>query len=108
VIAELEEDRPEFTFTGIRKDGSPISERFLEPIQGGVVKVIEPAPTQGRSLIHTVIGLGDFYSTIIQDGKQIAVWHWMVSTDLKTMHVTIKGTDAQGKSYEREAMYERQ
>jgi hypothetical protein len=107
VIRELDADQLEFVLTGTRRDGSPISEKSLEPKQGGVVKGIEPAPTQGRSLIHTVIAPGDFYSTVIQDGKQIAVWHWVVSKDLKTMHVTIKGTDAQGKSYEREALFNR-
>jgi hypothetical protein len=107
-IRELGVDQLEFAFAGTRRDGSPISEKFLEPIQGGIVKMIEPAPMQRRSLIHTVIAPGDFYSTFIQDGKQIAVWHWVISKDLKTMHVTIKGTDAQGKAYEREALYERQ
>lgn len=107
VIREMDATQLEFILTGTRRDGSPISEKSLEPKQGGVVKGIEPAPMQGRSLIHTVIGPGDFYSTIMQDGKQIAVWHWVVSKDLKTMHVTIKGTDAQGKPYEREALYDR-
>jgi hypothetical protein len=108
VIRELGADQLEFALTGTRRDGLPISEKSLEPQQGGVVKGIEPAPAQGRILIHTVIGPGDFYSTILQEGKQIAVWHWVVSKDVKTMLVTIKGTDAQGKPYEREALLEKQ
>jgi hypothetical protein len=108
VIRELDEEQLEFAITGTRRDGSPMLEKSLEPQQGGVVKGIEPAPAQGRVLIHTVIGPGDFYSTILQEGKQIAVWHWVVSHDGKTMLVTIKGTDAQGKSYERVALFEKQ
>lgn len=108
VIRELGSEQLEFALTGTRRNGSPISEKFREPQQGGVVTGIDPVPAQGRVLIHTVIGPGDFYSTILQDGKQIAVWHWVVSKDFKTMLVTIRGTDAQGKSYQREALYERQ
>jgi hypothetical protein len=108
VIYELDADRFETTIAGTRRDGSPISEKWQEPQQGGVVKIVEPTPAPGTVLIHTVIGPGDFYSTMLRDGKQIAMWHWVVSKDLKTMLAVIKGTDAQGKPYERELLFDRQ
>jgi hypothetical protein len=107
-IRELDADQLEFITTGIRQDGSPVSEKSLEPKQGGVVTWIEPSQPQGRSFVHTVIGPGDFHSTVLQDGKQFAVFHWVVGKDLKTMFVTIKRTDAQGKPAEGLLLFDRQ
>ena len=62
--------------------------------------VHQPAPAEGESSFVTVISPSNFYQTTLQNGKQVQVIHIVVSKDGKTMHNTIKGTDAKGKPYE--------
>jgi hypothetical protein len=43
----------------------------------------------------------------VRDGKVAATEHDVVSEDGKTMRMTIKGTDAQGKPYETVEVFDR-
>jgi hypothetical protein len=92
-------DQFELTVTGTRTDGSAISGKLTWPQKGGTLKG-QTAPPEGTSRFVTMIGPGEWYTTTLQNGKQVSVLHSVISKDGKTMQVTTKGTDAQGKPYE--------
>ena len=101
-------DQYEFTITSVRVDGSPSSMKGTMPSTGGVVNVQQPIQAKGESGIITVVGPGDWYVTVMQNGKQVEVIHSVVSKDGKTCRNTTKGTNAKGKPYESLELYERQ
>lgn len=105
VIQNLGTDQIEITETGTRADGSTISQKFRQPKQGGTV---ESSLVKGISFIHTLINENERVGTILQDGKQSQVIHWVVSQDGKTLKSTRRATDAQGKPVEHVAVYDRQ
>ena len=98
VVRELG-DQIETTVTGIRTDGSAISEKYTYAKQGGVIKR-QPALPEGFSAIETLVDLGNWYLVILQNGNQVEVFHEVVSKDGKSLRETIKGTDAEGKPIE--------
>jgi hypothetical protein len=99
-------DQFEVTFTGTRTDGSPISAKSTYPQQGGIVK--SSAAPQERQTVITVISPGDWYLTALQNGKQAAVGHYVISKDGKTMTDTGKGVDDKGKPVEYLTVWEKQ
>jgi hypothetical protein len=105
VIQNFGTDQIEITETGTRTDGSTISQKFRQPRQGGTV---ESSLAKGISFIHTVISESERVGTILQDGKQSQVIHWVVSQDGKTLRSTRRVMDAQGKPAEHMAVYDRQ
>jgi hypothetical protein len=100
-------DQVELTATGTRTDGSPISSKSTSPRQGGAVKSQQGGP-EGVSTIVTVLDPGNRYTTSIRDGKQIQVGHSVISKDGKTMTVTYKGIDPQGKPFEQVVVLDKQ
>jgi hypothetical protein len=105
VIRELDADQIEITETGTRTDSSAFSNRFTQPKRGGAVKSNLP---EGISFIHTVINQNETIGTILQNGKQIQVIHWVVSKDGKTLIDTRRRTDTQGKPMEHVIVYDKQ
>ena len=105
VIKNYGADQIEITETGTRMDGSTISQIFRQPKQGGTV---ESSLAKGISFIHTVISENERVGTILQDGKQSQVIHWVVSQDGKTLTSTRRAMDSQGKPLEHVAVYDRQ
>jgi hypothetical protein len=101
-------DEMQVTVTGIRTDGSSISSKHSNPKNGGVVTYQQGAPPAAYSAIYTLIAPGDSYTTIMQDGKQIAVVHAVVSKDGKTNRWTITGMDAKGKPIEGLEIWDKQ
>lgn len=99
VYQELNAGQIEFTPTIILSDGSTTSNKWTWPRQGGVVKCQPPLPEE-MSYIETVIEPGNWYVTVMRDGKQVGMIHKVISKDGKTMTQTTKSTDAQGKLYE--------
>ncbi len=89
----------QFTYEdkGTRINGSAFSGKGSHPLVGGM---IQPPNADGTVSYVTVIGPGDAYSTTLRDGKQIVYEHFVVSKDGKTLTITIKGMDAQGKPAE--------
>ncbi len=67
----------------------------------------EPEGQSNEQSIDTVVAPGNWYHTILQNGKQVEVIHGMVSRDGKTMQQITKGIDAQGKAYEAVGVYEK-
>jgi hypothetical protein len=105
VIQNLDNERIEITETGTRIDGSTVSQKFRQPRQGGTV---ESSLAKGISFIHTVISESERVATILQDGKQSQMIHWVVSQDGKNLMSTRRVLDAQGKPVEHIAVYDRQ
>ena len=101
-------DQSETTVTGTRADGSPISEKFTFPLQGGVWKYQQGGFAEGVSGIGTRIDADTVIFTTIQNGKQIEMEQCVVSKDDKTMNCTAKGTDAKGKPFEGLTVYDKQ
>jgi hypothetical protein len=101
-------DQYEITFTGTRTDGSAISDKWTYAQQGGFLKNERSALPQGRIVVVTVINPSDRYLTGIQDGKQNGVSHYVISKDGKTLTVTTKGTDANGKPFESLTVFDKQ
>jgi hypothetical protein len=106
VKRELDPDQFELTVTGTRTDGSAISIKATHPQKGGVVK--SQTLSAAWIAVVTVINPGDFYETLLQDGKQVQVTHAVISKDGKTMRNTIKGTDAKSKPYEGLVVWDKQ
>jgi hypothetical protein len=100
-------DQYEVTFTGIQKDDSPISAKYTLPQIGGALKR-QPDFPEGVSAFVTVINQRDWYTTGLQDGKQVTAIHYVISKDGKTMTETINGTDAKGKHYEALNIWDKQ
>jgi hypothetical protein len=77
---------------------------------GGPVQFLEGAPGPGVSLVFAKrkagSGISDFTET--KDGKVLSTGHAVVSADGKSMRATVKGTDAQGKKFERVDVFDKQ
>jgi hypothetical protein len=107
VVIRKAGDQLEIEITGIRKDGSPILNRHTRPQKGGILKSHPPLP-EGLLLVTTMVKPGEAFMTILQNDKQVAVYHALVSKDGKTLQEKITGTDAEGKTFEGLTFYERQ
>jgi hypothetical protein len=99
VIGEKGTDRDSYGKTTYT-DGSSVLEKWIVPIQGGIVKYQQGGPATGGMNVVTRISGGEDYWTAIQDGKQVSMGHWTVSKDGKEIRGMDKGIDAQGKPSE--------
>jgi hypothetical protein len=104
---EIDADLIEFEATGIEANGSPISFKATWPQQGGTVDILQGG-NEETSYIETLIEPGDWYVTVLQNGKQVGVIHKTFSKDGKKMRQTYTSTDAQGHPFERLSLYDRQ
>jgi hypothetical protein len=107
VYRELDVDEMEFTATGVEADGSPISFKATWPQQGGAVDILQGGDGE-TSYVETLIEPGNWYVTVLQNGKQIGIIHKTFSKDGKRMRQTYTSTDAQGNPFERLSLYDRQ
>jgi hypothetical protein len=107
VYRELGVDQMEFTATGVEANGSPISFKATWPQQGGTVDILQGSDEK-TSYIETLIEPGNWYVTVLQNGKQTGVIHKTFSEDGKRMRQTYRGTDAQGNPFERLSVYDRE
>lgn len=106
VKRELGNDQVEIAETGTRTDGSKISVKFTHPQNGGIVT--DSSTPKGQMSVATVIGPGELYETVLQNGKQVEFYHVVVSKDGKTLTVTDKGSDAKGKPFENISVFDKQ
>jgi len=105
VVQELATGEFELTLARTMTDGSHPSQKMTWPQSGGTLK---GETESGISIVVTMIGPGEWYSTFLQNGKQIRVLHNVISKDGKTMQLTTKGTDAQGKPTESRSVWDKQ
>jgi len=103
---EVEGNQIEFTAKEIRADGSPTLFRYVVPLQGGTVKILEGG-IEGLSYVEAIID-SDWHVIALRDGKQIGLRRKTVSKDGKTMLQTVTATDPQGRRIEQSEVYDRQ
>lgn len=100
------------TVTGTAADGSPISMKETVPRTGGPVQWQEGGPPPGSGITSTLAKTKADSKTLdsadSKEGKVYETQHFVVSADGKSMHVTAKGTDPQGKKYENVEVWDKQ
>jgi len=101
-------DEMQVTVSGTRTDGSAISNKHSNPINGGIVTYQQGTPPAGMSYVYTLVAPGDSYVTVLREGKQVSVVHGVISKDGKTNTWTIKGTDANGKPVDALQVWDKQ
>ena len=109
IYREIEGDQIEFTRKGTQTNGTAISSIWTWPQQGGMVKRRHPSPLPAdRAYVQTVVEPGNWYVTVLQNGKQIAVRHKAFSKDGKIMTQIYMGMGAQGKPIVEVLVFDRQ
>jgi len=88
-------------------DGSPASEKWTWPSQGGVVSR-KPPLAENMLYVETLIEPGHWYVTIMRDGKQAGFYQKIVEKDGKTLRQTLKYLLPEGKLIEVLTIYDRQ
>ena len=107
VVRELASGELELTLTRTMTDGSQTSIKLTWPLTGGVLKS-QAAEPEGRSAVTTMIAPGEWYTTYLQNGKQVQLIHSVIGKDGKTMHLTTTGMDDQGKPSLAQSVWDRQ
>ena len=108
VFRELGADEIELTITGVQTDGKPITGKSTSPRQGGAVKLQQSPLPEGMTIVSTRIDPNNFYATYMLNGKQVFVGQGVISKNGKTLTVTSKGTDVQGKPFEQIQVFDKQ
>ena len=110
MVIQEQGDNNVLIMKGVAADGSPISSKLTVLKTGGDDKYSEGGPPAGTSTVVSKRKADSriLDSTTMRDGKVIGTLHAVVGEDGKTMQVTVKGTDTQGKPYENVAVYDRQ
>ena len=103
---ELSNGRIELTVKDTAIDGSSEMSVFTYPIQGGIVEVKNGDTS--RSYVQTRIAPGEWYVTVLEDGKQIRTRHKKISKDGKTMRQTYRGLYYEGKPFELLQVFDKQ
>jgi len=91
---------------GTATDGSLTHRKFAAPVKGGTGKFLLAGPYDGVSVKVPNENTRDVTET--KAGKEALHFTAVVSKDGKTMTVTVKGVDAQGKPLSGVAVYEKQ
>ncbi len=102
-------DQWEIVFSGKRTDGTSFSTKATRPKPGGVVKFVTGESEAGNEQsFDTVVEPGDWYHTVLRNGKQVEVIHGIISKDGKMMRQITRGIDENGKLFESVEVYEKQ
>lgn len=108
MVFRLTGDQFELTDKSTLKDGTSSSAKETFPVNGGVFKVLQPAPAAGEMSIETMVEPGNRFLTSLKDGKQTEVRHLVISKDGKKMSITRRSTDAKGTPFESVLVYDKQ
>jgi hypothetical protein len=110
VVIEDQGERAAVTGKGTASDGSPISNKYTVIKTGGEANYSEGAPPPGVSVVFPKrkADTNTAVSTTMKDGKVLETTRGVVSGDGKTMRLTVKGTDAQGKPFESVQVFDKQ
>ncbi len=101
-------DEYELVYSDVRADGSTSFSKCAWPKQGGVRSWQEGGFTRKIIIVETKITDAEGFTTVQQNGKQIAVNHWAIDGDGQTMRFIGKNVDASGKAYDSLLLWERQ
>ena len=105
---ELASGEIEFVITRIAEDGTKSTMRFTWPAGGGAAQDPAGALGKGNSVVETLLGPGDWLATFMDNGKQRATIHKVISPDGKTMTQTGKFIDPEGRSQTETLVFHRQ
>jgi hypothetical protein len=109
VVREVDADMLELVSSGTRTDGSPIAARYTWPRQGGVRSYSQGSPAEGVTVVDTSwIQNQDAYTISLQNGRQTALTHWVISKDGKTLAGTTTRVDVKGTASETHSLWEKQ
>lgn len=104
---EIEGGLIDFTYDVIQADGSKMLFKGTWPVEGGVLTAPEGQLPEGRSYVETLLEPGNWWVTVLQDGKQMGGIHKVVSKDGQTLMQTTIGIDHEG-FFEMIQVYEKQ
>ncbi|MBN2318799.1 MAG: hypothetical protein JXR49_06970 [Acidobacteria bacterium] len=107
VYRETEGNLIELTYKSIKMDGSTQLMVFTWPAQGGAVNIVKADIPENLSWVQTFIE-GEWYATLMVDGKQFYTRHKTISRDGKILRQSFRSTDDQGKPYENILIFDRQ
>jgi len=105
VIAETGGDL-DVKVTGTAADGSRISIHYTVPSAGGTGKLIESSSYDGVSAKR--MAANEREVSYLKGGKAVYTTHSKVAADGKSLSVSAKGLNPQGKAIEGDIVYERQ
>jgi hypothetical protein len=94
LVIEEQRDNYQVTASGSYQDGSPISVKYTVPKEGGTGTAQE-GPFDAVTSKRVSARVRENRYT--KNGKETVSRRVVVSQDGKTMRITVKGTDAQGK-----------
>ena len=92
--------------TGTDDDGTPIAIHYIVPVSGGTGQMQQAGSYNGVSAKRVSDNARD--TTYTKDGKALVTEHTVVSTDGKTMTVTVKGVDSNGKPVEQVLVFDKE
>jgi hypothetical protein len=95
VTIQMAGDQRQVTVTGTEADGSAISLKYEMPDKGGIGKILAGGPYDAVS--GTRIDDNTREVSYVKGGKEMLHVRTVVSKDGKTLTITGKGTDPQGK-----------
>jgi hypothetical protein len=105
---EIEEDLIELSINTILEDGSLYTAKWTWPKQGGFAKCLSRTLPEGLLYDEVLVEPGNWCVSITQNGRQIAMYHKIVSKDGKTMRQIWTGVDKEGKPIHIMKAFERQ
>lgn len=106
LIIEMTGDDGTVTMKGTREDGSAIIVRYSTPAKGGPVRYDSPLPP-GMTVTSKRPDQRTVEMVTVRDGKEVSMQRSTVSADGKTLKAASKGLNAQGKTVESEAVWEK-
>ncbi|MFL6449205.1 MAG: hypothetical protein ACJ746_16185 [Bryobacteraceae bacterium] len=107
-VRDLGNQISEITSKGTAVDGSPISRKTTVGVNGGPTTWLEGGPPAGYAENTTVVNDRVRDATFTHDGKKLSDTHIVLSEDGKSLTVTTKGVNIEGKPLDVMAFYERQ
>jgi len=96
----------QLTAKGTAPNGTPIAISYEVPVKGGKGKILSGGPFDG--VTERVVDENTRDITYMKDGKDMLHIHAVTSKDGKTMRLTIKGTDPDGKPLAGMSSWEKQ
>jgi hypothetical protein len=105
-ISDQGVDQIQVTIIGTDDDGTPIAISYIILVSGGAGQMQQGGSYNGVSTTRVNDNTRDtMYS---KDGNQLATQHMVVSPDGKTMTVTVKGVDQDGKPEDGVLVFDKQ
>ncbi len=99
----------EMTRSGIQTDGVAISSKWSWPKQGGIAQRVLPDPLpKESSYVAILVAPGKWFVSIMNAGMQMAFYGKDISDDGKTMRITLKGADEQGRPFDQLFVFRKQ